>query len=1378
MFGSLIVATGALTSCKDYDDDINANTTAINSLKSDLSKNVSELTAALKKCKSDCETAREKAITDLNAQLSAAKSELQAAIDKKADATTVADLTKKVEQLSADLTSATNKYDAQITALQTSIDNLSAVVDTKVDKDAFDAQVKAIQAALNTKVDKTVYEKEVATINETLTSLQNALNDAVANGATKEELAQQVATINAAIDKNVAELKSLIATKADQSEVTKVQAQADQLGKDLKALSAKVDTKANQTDLVALQNVVEGLKTNLSDLSKSLETLRTEVAKKADKTAVDALQQQLTELSNTVSKKADKEWTAEQIAGLQKQIDGVKESLKNNYATKGELEDAKSAFQTSLDNLNNSLMRSISTKLDKADFETFKKQYELAIAALTNSDETLKSQINAQMQSLNNTKDSVKTAYGKIDANSLLIGQLDTQLKALTKDLKDFQDGTFTEQMNELKKSLSGQYSELNTKVENYNTTLTNNVKDLTDKLTNTQKEVEQNKKDIKANGIAISELKKTVTTLYNELNNKISEQAATLTVLINKSLTSLVLKPAYYYGGIEALEVPVLDNYQTYKGTKEGTIEETWAANGNKINVSEGGVATYHVNPTMADLTGYEINFYGNDPVTRSADRGIQYATPKYATYDKLIAANKDAFKNGLISIPFNVNVTKINATKAAGKTPMVALQMVKPGEEDRAVASDYAMINVSVYKDLYIADNSMEKEGQQTLADFSKEHLFGQADGQAVKSLTPTTIVATHEINYADKDAKTGKLVAGALDLNKIIETHYDLSNAAAGTADNDKKMSEDAFKALGLKYTYTLIPYTLTGRQKSEDKYVTLTNGVVTVNMDDNESAKGHMPIVRVEIQGAAGTVLRVGYIKLKIAGTTEPVATENYAGPKAITCNGVSFDGEFTVASAEQDLYKDSRIDMTKEQFAATYKVVSANNQITQFTLDDKTGKFSENKTPVGTVKNVNGKYVWSLTEAEASNVDVTKDLVTYVKYTNDGELNAYLKLAIPANSIVKPDVSWNKNNLVLGRWYASNSTTAATSATEAAEIHVNPVVPGVGTNDDVIKYNMLEQFESKTPNFTSDVKVGDKTVKFDVTDYQFVFVQKSKDWTVYGKSGSSYKITVSADGKKLFATTNKALHGQPAVTNEEIATLSGEHNATITFNQKAAGKALAAYDILNKSGHKEMSEDATFKAYIGVQAKICDWKSAGEFAVRFLRPVDIETASADIATDAVDEGSKVNLKDLFNNPTDWRDMWKDNYWTYYGFTKVEADVAHAFTNIMEGDRKVTEAKYGDMGETQTVNGKQVYILRDQTKIESFANVKNANVNITYTPGTNKNGDFGYLKYVNNNANVDEFYIWVPVKATYDWGYEVSMGYAQIHVTKTIGQAKRR
>ena len=60
MLSALMVASGSLTSCKDYDDDINANTTEINALKSDLSTKVSALTSQLEQCKKDCETARKK----------------------------------------------------------------------------------------------------------------------------------------------------------------------------------------------------------------------------------------------------------------------------------------------------------------------------------------------------------------------------------------------------------------------------------------------------------------------------------------------------------------------------------------------------------------------------------------------------------------------------------------------------------------------------------------------------------------------------------------------------------------------------------------------------------------------------------------------------------------------------------------------------------------------------------------------------------------------------------------------------------------------------------------------------------------------------------------------------------------------------------------------------------------------------------------------------------------------------------------------------------------------------------------------------------------------------------------------------------------------
>ena len=84
LMGAMVVAaTSTVTSCKDYDDDINNLQSQVDAL------------STLKTIKTDLE----KEITDLKSQLEAADGQLQTAIANKADAKTVTDLASKVSSL-------------------------------------------------------------------------------------------------------------------------------------------------------------------------------------------------------------------------------------------------------------------------------------------------------------------------------------------------------------------------------------------------------------------------------------------------------------------------------------------------------------------------------------------------------------------------------------------------------------------------------------------------------------------------------------------------------------------------------------------------------------------------------------------------------------------------------------------------------------------------------------------------------------------------------------------------------------------------------------------------------------------------------------------------------------------------------------------------------------------------------------------------------------------------------------------------------------------------------------------------------------------------------------------------------------------------------
>ena len=76
------------------------------------------------------------------------------------------------------------------------------------------------------------------------------------------------------------------------------------------------------------------------------------------------------------------------------------------------------------------------------------------------------------------------------------------------------------------------------------------------------------------------------------------------------------------------------------------------------KINIAYGAVAKYHLNPSIADITGATIGFYDHAaPVyTRGENTGIN---PE--ALDPTVAENDARISNGILTVPFKVNYTKI---------------------------------------------------------------------------------------------------------------------------------------------------------------------------------------------------------------------------------------------------------------------------------------------------------------------------------------------------------------------------------------------------------------------------------------------------------------------------------------------------------------------------------------------------------------------------------------------------------------------------------------------------------------------------------------------------------------------------------------------
>lgn len=221
MVTMLFAISSTFVSCKDYDDDINANTASIDALRTDLSSVKSSLEDELSSTKSSLET-----------EIANAKSNLQTAIDGKADAATVEALQSKVNSLETDLAGTESRLQAQISAAAEAIENLQS-----------DVKGAAVTlAALTGDVDQ----------------LKNNLKE-LGEDLSEEVVARQALERNLEIQTNALnEFKNKVS-------------------EDNKALQEQIDALKEKTNGLATDGNVKELQEKVKELSNSIQTVNSNI---------------------------------------------------------------------------------------------------------------------------------------------------------------------------------------------------------------------------------------------------------------------------------------------------------------------------------------------------------------------------------------------------------------------------------------------------------------------------------------------------------------------------------------------------------------------------------------------------------------------------------------------------------------------------------------------------------------------------------------------------------------------------------------------------------------------------------------------------------------------------------------------------------------------------------------------------------------------------------------------------------------------------------------------------------------------------------------------------------------------------------------------
>ena len=309
-------------------------------------------------------------------------------------------------------------------------------------------------------------------------------------------------------------------------------------------------------------------------------------------------------------------------------------------------------------------------------------------------------------------------------------------------------------------------------------------------------------------------------------------------------------------------------------------------------------------------------------------------------------------------------------------------------------------------------------------------------------------------------------------------------------------------------------------------------------------------------------------------------------------------------------------------------------------------------------------------------------------------------------------------------------------------------------------------------------------------------YKYYFRPEINGKKIKGASGKEYTLSVDLLSATDMCDTKTYTFGtdftdvKAAELKQVFNANSGFYNNTILYAQATGGKKTeiakiitgstvysgdpcieyqkndVAKDILNAYAHDDA---ASLTALIGITAysscNVVLSLSDNVYPARIQRPVDIEGKDGKTFTDAEANGSIINIIDLFDF-NDWRDVVfvtengntidTKNAWlfAYYNFKSAKVDIDGITTTLGMGEGAGQDKLEG------------APLLTSVSKEVKFSQV-GGDLNPAFTTADVKadkhaaiydkvKAGFGKIKYDNNNNNVKEFWVRIPVKFSYQWG----------------------
>lgn len=1296
MAALVVVTMGVFSSCKDYDDDINANTALINQLQTQ----VKTLEEAAAKAQADAT----KALQDADKAQKAADAAQQRANDAYAKGEQgikdAAEAQRTANQALADAAT------ALAAANQAKADALKALAD----------EAKRLDDAISKKADQTWVEGEIAKLatkdelkkaikdyDEALQKQLKGLDDKIGDVDTR--LTQLDNAFKAAVDTLIGKNQFAAAVAGLGEQIKAVDAHA------LSLYNANRDTiRTVAGSLKALEEQIKANYYTIEQIDKKLESYATlDYVKGKDFKALietyiaaitDPMQEQLDSIIGVVTTQGGT------IAELDTRMTDVEEAI-------------KTINEKTLPALKKELKKEIDGKADTATVSALGKNVKKNADAI------------AQLVSILDVVDGKSKVITKIQSD---IAAAEEEIAALDSARADHQ----------------GRIESL----EAYRDQLKTRLKGMSDSIADNAEGVAQNARDIVSLKNEVAGIKTAIATIKNDINTIIKFLDKDLTSIVTlpdewiyglPRIDAMLVETNATYKQLDAASAiataiagaqPLGPNDEGYVRPVEGADVESVikhisedAGNALEVKIMKAGDAVakafdinakYWLNPHTVDATNYTYGF-DEIPTKNTISRGATDTDKANPVIKETLYQGDTLYVKFNAQIPGNINNAKMTGGYAYGNAgdayannketfawitalALTAQRKDTPATDSldkldpaRRIISDYAILTPSyidtiavgnkakydgIVKNIEIAHPTM---GNQQYHTFNKFYQAWNQDQDGTYSFY---------LNRTDENA--------VINLNDSIVFHYRELGSAV-----EKEWTVDEALAQGFNVKYTILTdkeYFNNGDGKIADADASVDAGLVKVKADkrDVASTAGKTAIVLVEltadVDGKTYTYA-YGYVTILITNNTTPVSFEMELNLNCNTGDSIAWTDVIDKISAALG---DDTKEVIENTQLYTWHVAAetAERGGYQKYADPAVQTAKENNLHGVIAKNDEGTYLkWTFStddvkaafykDEKEPNFDKEKPYTVYlwVEATPYGKTQGYddVIIKITITSVKYPEAGFLMKDRVQGWWYKVNDTKTTDVDTLRYEIHGN--VEAVQNNnnitegalskiaDDEFIFDVSNTFLHKEADGSVKAENKNKFVVVPLNGYEFdesqsLFATLYFDTDKYYlKKASDTKATldilgnkeetttfVGASGQKyiLFLTDNKANRlkavkvGDNFDTAQDVVILSGDYNRVATFQGYVYKKDNNkedfeyAYDLLNHADHLKVGAGETFTSHMVLDYAYClpiSYKN-NKFDIKYLRPISAKMADGAERVDATDGGATIKLGELVSF-TDWR-----------------------------------------------------------------------------------------------------------------------------------------